>query len=138
VTWQGENIADKAFTLGPAGLSDVVVTITNQISTITGLVRDGDSQPGTRATVAIFPTDKSLWRLPGMASRRVQTAAPGRDGRYTFRGLPAGEYYIAAVDWASADFSDGTVLTAVIPHASKLTLGDGETRTQDLRVAVMR
>jgi hypothetical protein len=138
ITLNGENIADKTFILGPAGINGVVVTITNQISNVTGIVRDNEGQPGSRATVAVFPADKSLWRLPGMASRRVQTAAPGRDGRYTFRGLPAGEYYLVAADWPSADFSDAAVLTAVMPHALKITLADGESRTHDLRMAVVR
>ena len=73
-----------------------------------------------------------------MASRRVQTAAPGRDGRYTFRGLPAGDYIVAAADWAVADFSDGTVLTKITPAGARITLGDGESRTQELRVVVIR
>lgn len=138
ITLNGENVGDKPFSLGASGVTGVVVTITDRISTVTGIVRDGESQLQARPTVAVFPVDKSLWRLPGVASRRVQTAAPGRDGRYTFRGLPAGEYYVVAADWPTADFSDGSVLTAVIPHAQKVLLGDGESRTLDLKMAVVR
>jgi hypothetical protein len=138
VTSSGENIVDRQFNVGAPGLNDVIVTITNQISTVTGIVRDTDGKISSAATVAVFPADKTLWRLPGMSSRRVQTAAPGRDGRYAFRGLPAGEYYVVAVDWPSADFSDGKILTAIMSFAQRFTLGDGESRIQDLRMAVMR
>jgi len=138
VTTNGQNAVDRTFQLPPSGIDDMVVTITNQISIVTGVVRDSNGQPAGQATVASFPVDRGLWRLPGMASRRVQVAAPGRDGRYTFRGLPSGEYYVAAVEWPSADFSDGQVLSAIIPFASRVTLADGETKSQDLRVTVMR
>jgi hypothetical protein len=56
-----------------------------------------------------------------MASRRVQTAGPQRDGRYSFYGLPDGEYYVVAPDWSAADFSDPQVLTKLMPHASRVT-----------------
>jgi S1-C subfamily serine protease len=65
-----------------------------------------------------------------MASRRVQVAAPGRDGRYTFRGLPAGDYIVAASDWPAADFSDGNVLTVLIPSGARVTIVGGESHTQ--------
>jgi hypothetical protein len=138
VTAAGQNLADRAFDLGAGGLSDVVVTITDRPTMLSGQVRDAGGQPGTRATVAVFPVDRTLWRLPGMASRRVQTAAPSRDGRFTFRGLPSGDYYVVAVDWPTADFSDAQVLTTIIQHAAKVTLLDGESRTQDVTLAVVR
>ena len=138
VTTNGQNAVDKAFELSSSGISDMVVTLTNQITTVTGVARDGSGVVVHGATVAAFPTDRSLWRIPGMASRRVQTAAPGRDGRYMFRGLPAGEYFIVAVDWPSADFSDGNVLSKVMASATRVTLNDGESKTQDLLVRVMR
>jgi hypothetical protein len=138
ITLAGQNVVDKAFELPSGGVTDVVVTITDQISTITGIARDSNGQPAPKATVAVFPADKALWRLPGMASRRVQTAAPGRDGRYTFRGLPAGDYIVVASDWPSADFSDGNVLTTLLPSGERVTITGTESRTQDLRVVVKR
>jgi hypothetical protein len=86
VTLAGQNVVDKAFELPAGGVSDMVVTITDQISTISGIARDANGQPAPKATVAAFPADKSLWRVPGMASRRVQVAAPGRDGQRPPRG----------------------------------------------------
>lgn len=138
ITTGGQNAADKAFQLTASGITDLVITFTDKRSTLTGLVRDADGQPGTSTTVAVFPTDKGLWRLPEMASRRVQTAAPQRDGRYAFGGLPDGEYFIVAADWPSADFSDAQVLTKLIAHATRLTIIEGQTSTQDLRVAVVK
>jgi hypothetical protein len=134
----GQNAADKTFQLSSSGITDMLVTFTDKRSTLTGFVRTADGDPGTVATVVVFPTDRSLWRLPGMPSRRVQTAGPQRDGRYSFFGLPDGEYYVVAADWPTADFSDGQVLTKVMPQASRVTIVDGQTITQDLRMVVLK
>jgi hypothetical protein len=138
ITTGGQNAVDKTFDLTPSGINDMVVTFTDKRSVLTGVVRDVDGEPGTGATVAVFPTDRGLWRLPGMASRRVQTGAPTREGRYTFGGLPDGEYFVVAADWPTADFSDGQVLTKTVPFASRVTIAGGQIVTQDLKVAVIK
>ncbi|HVQ42198.1 MAG TPA: carboxypeptidase-like regulatory domain-containing protein, partial [Vicinamibacterales bacterium] len=122
ITTGGQNAVDRTFELTPSGITDMVVTFTDKRSVLTGVVRDADGEPGTAATVAVFPVDRGLWRLPGMASRRVQTVAPQRDGRYTFGGLPDGDYYLVAADWPTADFSDALVLTKTMPFASRVTI----------------
>jgi len=138
VTSAGQNIVDKAFDISSSGLSDMVVTITDQISTLSGTARDAGGNASDAATVVVYPADRTLWRLPSIASRRVQTALPSRDGRYVFRGLPAGDYIVAAVDWPGADFSDPRVLTTLMGDGARVTLGDGDSRTQDLRVVVKK
>ena len=105
---------------------------------MTGLARDAEGRAVASSVVAMFPTDKTLWRLPGMQSRRMVTTAPDRGGRFTFKGLPAGDYFVVAADWPSQDLSDANVLLALIQHAQRLTLSEGESRTLDLRVVVMK
>jgi hypothetical protein len=137
-TLAGQDVLDKPFDVTPSGVADIVVTISDQISTLIGTARDGAGEPVKLASVAVFPVDVSLWRLPGMASRRVRAAPLGPDGRYAFSGLPAGDYYVVAVDWPGADFSDPTVLRALIGSASRVTIGEGTSHSQDLRVMVRR
>jgi hypothetical protein len=132
-----QNGADKPFELTSDGATDVVVTITDKVSTLTGTARDANGQPEPVATVAVFPADRSLWAPPGMASRRIQTTAPGRDGRFAFRGLPAGDYLIVATDWP-ADFFDNKVLGALVGDAVRVTIAEGGTSSQDVRVVVKR
>jgi hypothetical protein len=138
ITTGGQNAVDRTFELTPSGITDLVVTFTDKRSVLSGVVRDADGEPGTSATVAVFPADRALWRPPGMASRRVQTVAPQRDGRYTFGGLPDGDYYLVAADWPTADFSDPQVLTKTMSFASRVTIVEGQTVTQDLKVTVIR
>jgi hypothetical protein len=125
------------FELTSSGITDLVVTITDKVSALTGTARDANGQPEPMATAAVFPADKTLWAPPGMASRRVQTTAPARDGRYAFRGLPAGEYLVVATDWP-ADFFDNKVLSMMMADAVRVTIAEGETKSQDLRVLVKR
>ena len=138
ITANGQDAVDKNFELSSSGISDMVVTFTDKRSVVTGIARNADGEAEPAATVGVFPTDRGLWRVPGMGSRRVQTAAPQRDGRYTFGGLPDGEYYVVAVDWPTADFSDGQMLTKMIPFASRITIAGGQTVTQDLKVMVVK
>lgn len=126
--------ADRPVELTSAGLNDVVVTLTSGRTSLAGTVRGIDGPGGAPVTVVVFPTDKSLWRQPGMASRRVQTAAPGRDGRFVFPTLPAGEYFLVATTWPAADYSDAAVLTRAIPFATRVLLTEGQTMSQDVRV----
>ena len=137
VTAGEQNAVDKPIDVTANGITDLVVTITDQVSTLTGTARDANGQSAPQATVAVFPADKSLWPPPGVASRRIQTAAPGRDGRYSFRGLPAGEYFVVAADWP-ADFSDTKVLATLVSAVSRVTMSGGEIKTQDVRVMVKR
>jgi hypothetical protein len=64
--------------------------------------------------------------------------ASSRDGRYAFPGLPAGEYFVAAVDAPTATISESKSLTRFIAAASRVVIGDGESKVQDLRVEVIR
>lgn len=137
ITAGGENAMDRPFQVTSSSQS-LIVTVSDRLATVTGIARTERGEPAQAATVAIFPADKSLWRVPGMASRRVRTAAPDRDGRYTFINLPAGDYCVIAVDWPAADFSDGHVLTKVMPSASRVTLTDTASVTRDLRVVVIQ
>lgn len=134
----GIDAADRPFELSAAGVDDMVVTITDRISELSGTVRESTGQISRSAAVAVFPTDKALWPTPGLVSRRAQIAAPGRDGRYAIRGLPTGEYFVVAVGGAHADVADPESLASLAAAAMPVTLVAGQRRTLDLAVAIVR
>jgi hypothetical protein len=82
-----------------------------------------------------FPADGAYW-LSG--SRRILTARPGVDGRYTMAGpgpltLPPGDYLLAAVtDLDKDEQFDPAFLTSLMPLAVPVKLGPGERKVQDL------
>jgi hypothetical protein len=82
--------------------------------------------------VVVFPTNQTLW-LPD--SRRIRSATPATDGKFTVANLPAGEYAIAAAEDIDAiDLADASFLKSLLSSAFKVTLADGERKRQDLRI----
>jgi hypothetical protein len=133
----GRDAMDVPVEIGEAGMSAVVVVLSDQISKLTGTVREIDGRPAATAAVVFFPVDRALWRQAGIASRRVQAAPTSRTGAYSFSGLPAGNYWVIATD-GPGDFSDPTVLASLIPSATRVTMSEGASRTVDLRVVVLK
>jgi hypothetical protein len=78
--------------------------------------------------------DRAQWFASSRHLRAPVRAAS--DGRFTFTGLPAGAYYLAAVNdfepngWFSPEFLDQLIASAI-----KITVADGEKKVQDLRIS---
>ena len=138
VTVGGRNATGRTFDLTSAATSDVIVTFTDKVSSLTGTARDASGMPESEATIVVFPVDKSLWLEHAFPSLRIRSVAPGRDGRYSFRGLPAGEYFVTAVDAPPPGSRGATILNALSNGATRITIAEGESKTQDLRVLVVR
>ena len=117
---------------GSREITGGVIQLTSRRADVTGSVTNAAGAPVADYTVILFPSDSRLW-LP--QSRRIQLSQPGRDGRYAFRGLPPGEYRLAAlVDLEPGRHFDPAFLSELLGAAISFRLGDGESRTQDFRV----
>ncbi len=67
--------------------------------------------------------------------RRIRTSQPGKDGRYVFRDLPAGEYHVVVVlDPDPGRHFDADYLGQLVPMSISVKLADGESRTMDIKV----
>jgi protocatechuate 3,4-dioxygenase beta subunit len=117
---------------GNQAISGASVTFTDRQSEITGTVTDDKNQPAPEYTLVVFPADSRYWN--GI-SRRVQSARPATDGRYSFQRLPPGEYRIAPVyDLEPNALTDPDFLQQLEPTSLRVTLQPGEKKTQDMRV----
>ena len=113
-------------------LSGAVVTFTDRHSEVSGVLQSASAEGGSGHAVVVVTTDRSYWRS---GSRRIKFARPSTDGRFVFRDLPAGEYVLAVVtDLDAEDLADAAFLDSLISAGVKLTLGEGETKTQDLKI----
>jgi hypothetical protein len=113
-------------------LANVVVTFTDKVTQVTGTLTNAQGAPVTEYTVLAFPTDSSLWRAQ---SRHIMTARPDQTGKYTMRGLPAGDYYVATVDPSEqGEWFEPAYLDQQRPGASHLTLAEGDAKTLDFKV----
>jgi hypothetical protein len=109
-----------------------VLTFTNRYTQLTGTLQTPAGQPAPDYVVIAFPADRTLWRP---RARRIQTTRPDTAGLFTFRGLPPGDYRIAALTDIEPDQSyDPGFLATLVPASIALTLKPGESRRQDLRI----
>jgi hypothetical protein len=69
-------------------------------------------------------------------SRRVKSARPATDGRFTVTDLPPGDYLIAALTDVDPDeWQTPAFLDQLVPAAIKVTIAPGARVTQDIRIA---
>lgn len=145
VTWglesvmvDGKDVTDLPVTIAPEAMpKEVVVTLGDRWQELSGRVADAAGNGVSDYTVMVFPVNEEYW-LSG--SRRIVTAQPGTDGRFSLGGpgpalLPAGEYYLAAVTDVSKDEQyDPAFLQSLISSSVRITLAPGEKRTQNLAI----
>ena len=59
------------------------------------------------------------------------------DGRYSFSGLPPGEYYLGAIgDFEEHEQATPEFLQQVVPGAIRITIGEGEKTMQDVKLGI--
>jgi hypothetical protein len=132
----GRDVTDDTFDLrtGEATLRANVV-LTDQGAAISGTVRDAEDRPLTDATVIAFAADAQYWRP---LSRFIQAVRPDKDGVYTLRGLPPGEYLLQALDDVEpGEWYDPTLLESLRARAARIVLQQGDTKTVDVRLATV-
>jgi uncharacterized protein (DUF2141 family) len=129
----GIDTLDVPLAIAPgASVASAVLTLTDLSAQISGVLQDTAGRAASDYTLVLFPADPSL-RLP--RARRIQAARAAADGAFTFRTLPAGDYLLAAVDDVeNGEWFDAAFLQRLAPGAIRLTIADGERRTQDIRV----
>lgn len=129
----GRDIADAPIEMkAGTDVSGVVVTFTDRPSELSGTVFDGAGRVTPNFPIIVFATDRAYWTT---GSRRVQTARPSSDGKFKVSGLPAGEYYVCAVTAVDrTEVYDPAFLEPLVPVSFKITIADGEKKTQDLRL----
>ncbi|MEZ5315964.1 MAG: carboxypeptidase-like regulatory domain-containing protein [Vicinamibacterales bacterium] len=131
----GRDALDFGLDVTPDGaIADLAITLTQKTSSVNGAIQTVMGAPTADYTVIIFPADRRYWA--GSASRRIRSARPSTDGQFAFSSLPAGEYRLAAVlDVEYGQWYDPSFLEQLSQASVTVSLAEGQTRTQDIRVA---
>jgi hypothetical protein len=134
IRWRELDLADTGIDLRPdVPVTGVVVTLTNRPSELSGTVIDQAGRPTGAFPIVVYSVNRAHW---GAGSRRVVQAQPASDGKFSVIGLPAGEYLLAAVTRLEpGDLESPQFLDELVPSAVRLTMGDGEKKTQDVKLA---
>jgi len=135
VYFDGRDVTDTPLDFGGVQrATGLHVALTDRVSTLTGAVHDTQGQPLTQFTVVAFPTDSTLWRP---RSRHIQASRPDQNGRFQVRGLPAGDYLLAAVDAVEqGEWFDPAFLDRLRDGAIRVSLREGESKAVTLSMNV--
>lgn len=134
IRWNNQDLADTGIDLqADVPVTGVIVTLTSQPAQLGGTVIDAAGRPTGAFPIVVFSSDRAHW---GPGSRRVLQAQPASDGRFTVVGLPAGEYYLAAVTRLEpGDLANRQFLEELVAASLRITIRDGEQKTQDLKLS---
>ncbi len=135
VTANGVEITDTGmeFKTGDA-VTGIEVTLTSKATELNGTVKSTGSEPVKDFTLVVFSEDPQRWTLP--MNRYVTGIRPDQEGRFVLKNLPAGGYYVVALDYiAQGEWGDPDVLDRLKNKATRVSIRDGDTRTLDLKLA---
>jgi len=127
----GREATDEIVEVKGDHFSGVNVIFTDRVSAVSGTVRDGRGAAAANVTVVVFADDERLWYPQ---SRHISAARTNTAGAFQINGLPPGRYLVAAVeDVEQGEWFDPAFLDQTKGGATRLTLGEGEQKTQDLK-----
>jgi hypothetical protein len=130
---KGRDVLDEPFEFdGASDVNGVTIVVTDQVPELSGTVTAALGAMALDYTVVAVPAEERF-RTP--ATRRAMATRPDADGRYVFRGLPAGTYIIGLVtDLEPGAFQDPEFMRIFASSPGEfVTLGDGAKVTRDLR-----
>lgn len=132
--YNGQDLLDFPVEIAPnQHLQDIVLTWSTQTQELTGTIQDTAGGPTSDFTIIVFPSDPRYWQP---LARRITATRPGTDGRFTFRGLPAGDYRLTAVtDVEPGEWYDPEFLNRLAGVSLPIALAEGERKVQDIRLA---
>jgi hypothetical protein len=113
-------------------MTDVMVVLTNRVTTVTGSVTDANNRPTKDYVVIVFPEDAEKI---GPQSRYVRTGRADQEGQFKLIGLPPGEYLAAALDSIEeGGESDPEFLNQIRSSGVRLRLTEGAPQSLTLKL----
>lgn len=127
-----DDISDSPLDVGPGTpVPELSVVGTDRGSELSGIVVDVNSNPLRDVVVLAFASDVVTWRQGG---RRAVRALSDTKGHFLIRGLPAGEYFVAALwDIDDGEWYDLAVLQRVRRWATRISIAEGAQVNRDLK-----
>jgi hypothetical protein len=133
VVVEGDELIDTPVDLGGrATLSNMVITVTNRLTTVRGQVSDARGLPVRDYVVVMVPAETFD---TGIMARRVRAVRPGLDATFTARGLRPGRYLVTAVEALEEGLQFSPEFQQHVRRlGQELSLREGETATLSLRL----
>ena len=127
----GHDVIDTPRDYDGAGrIEGVRLVLSDQVSTLSGVVHDPRGHPLTDFTVIAFPSNDQHWQP---VSRSIRASRPDQNGSCHITGLPAGDYLLAAVDVVEqGEWYDPRFLDRLHTGAARLHLDESEAKAMNL------
>jgi hypothetical protein len=130
----GMDVIDSGVDIRPnEDLSGLEIELTSIASTLSGSVNDDRGEALKDYTLVVFPQDREKWES---GSRYLRIGRPDQDGRFKVTALPPGEYEAVALEFVEpGEQSDPDFLDSVKSKATAFSIGEGETKTLNLKLS---
>jgi uncharacterized protein (DUF2141 family) len=125
----GSDVTDTpvVFDAKSRALTDVEIVLTSNVTELMGGVTDARGEPASDYAAVVFSVDRDFRYAQ---SRFVRLARPEQDGAFRVRGLPPGDYYVAALSWVQGEeWQDPALLESLATRATRVTLTEGQHAT---------
>jgi hypothetical protein len=131
---RGRDTIDTGVDVRPTEpLTDVTIALSDRSTSIQGTLQDTSGRPAADYFIVVYARDRALQSPP---TRRVVMTRPASDGKFTVNNLPPGEYLLAATtDLEQGEWRDPAFLAQLVSASIPVTLAEGETKQQDIRIA---
>ena len=140
VSADGVDVTDEVLSFGTRAdsIANLEVVLTTRAATLSGTVSDERNRPVLDYTAVVFAIDPRRWYPQ---SRFVKFSRPRPDATFSFQGLPAGEYYVAAVNTMQGDelggeWQDSSFLDTISRGATRISVAEAEQATVSTRLIV--
>jgi hypothetical protein len=129
----GRDLLDTNIDIAAGGsIADAVLTFSDRHTGLSGKLQTRDGAPAADYFVVVFPAESSSWIAGG---RRLKSTRPATDGGFTFADLPPGNYILSALtDIVDNEWMVPETLQQLAAAGVKLTLGEGEKKSQNLQI----
>jgi hypothetical protein len=126
---EGRDVSDEPMDVAHGAVNTIRVVLTSRPSLIRGGLTDDKRQPA-EGTIVVFPEESTRWRE---GSRAIRSARPDQNGEFSIKGLPPGNYLIAALDYVQdGQWNDPEFLEGLKHGAERVALAESESKRVDL------
>jgi carboxypeptidase family protein len=119
-------VAGRPIDLADRDITNVIVTMTDRPSEISGVIHTMAGASVPNATIYLFPADSTYWFDFAWAPSRLARTRGRDDGTYSIIGLLPGEYFAAAlISNSPREWRDSASLRKLMEFATKVQVAPG-------------
>jgi hypothetical protein len=131
VRFGGADVTHAALDLTSAAGGSLDVLVSDKGSEVSGSVHNEKNESMAGLIVALWTKDPEL----GSPENGVRTASADQNGSFQFKGLPPGEYYLAAwEDAEAAQLQNRDLLAMFSDNDAKIKLGEGSKQSTEAKL----